>query len=69
MSRGFRLDPPSHSWFDVVFCLTPSPPPEVPRGLCTAPNEIQSFKQKTHPLKALAWSVFGLNEQISLEDF
>ena len=39
MSRGFRLDPPSPSWFDVVFCLTP-PPPEGPRGLCTAPGAL-----------------------------
>ena len=37
MSRGFRLDPPPPLWFDVVFCLTP-PPPEGPRGLCTAPR-------------------------------
>jgi len=32
-------------------------------------SEIHSFKPKSHPLEASAWSVFGLKERIPLEGF
>jgi len=32
-------------------------------------SDIHWFKPKTPPLEASAWSVFGLNEWISLEGF
>jgi len=63
-SRGFRLDPPHPpSWLDVRCFAWPPPPPEEPRGLCTAPRSV--VYRKHCPWKYSPWQPHDATRQNS----